>query len=371
MDKVVYVLGAGFSAPLGLPVMSNFLMKSKDMYFSDPNRYSKFQVVFKMIDEMSRAKNYYDANLFNIEEILSIFEMRELLGEEEAARSFIEYIIDVIEHYTPSIRSYEAEIGQGLLPGNWHGWLFGSSNLKPQREYGYFVASLLRLRFQRRMIPISSGGEVQEVTYEHLPDDDVAYSVITLNYDRVLESYAEYIGERYVVQPQVSAASFKRELPSEKADLGGGYLAKLHGSVDVGEIVPPTWNKVLGGGLLASWQLAFKLLAEANHIRIIGYSLPTADAYVKYLLKAAVIDTPHLKSLDVLCLDADGSVKSRYDAFIDFDRYRFVPASILDYLRLNLEKQVDNVQVNEPWLHLNQLEGTHQEFFDTYTYPRR
>jgi len=32
MDKVVYFLGAGFSAPLGLPVTSNFIVKSKDMY---------------------------------------------------------------------------------------------------------------------------------------------------------------------------------------------------------------------------------------------------------------------------------------------------------------------------------------------------
>jgi hypothetical protein len=32
VDRVVYLLGAGFSAPLGLPVMSNFLMKSKDLF---------------------------------------------------------------------------------------------------------------------------------------------------------------------------------------------------------------------------------------------------------------------------------------------------------------------------------------------------
>ncbi|WP_175406349.1 hypothetical protein [Bacillus sp. FJAT-27264] len=29
MEKVVYILGAGFSAPLGIPVMSNFIMKAK------------------------------------------------------------------------------------------------------------------------------------------------------------------------------------------------------------------------------------------------------------------------------------------------------------------------------------------------------
>jgi hypothetical protein len=31
VEKVVYLLGAGFSAPLGLPVMSNFLIKAKQV----------------------------------------------------------------------------------------------------------------------------------------------------------------------------------------------------------------------------------------------------------------------------------------------------------------------------------------------------
>lgn len=43
-EKVVYILGAGFSAPLGLPVMSNFLVKSKDLYFSDTEKYKRFNL---------------------------------------------------------------------------------------------------------------------------------------------------------------------------------------------------------------------------------------------------------------------------------------------------------------------------------------
>ena len=31
-ENVVYILGAGFSAQFGLPLMNNFLEKSKDMY---------------------------------------------------------------------------------------------------------------------------------------------------------------------------------------------------------------------------------------------------------------------------------------------------------------------------------------------------
>jgi len=46
-DHVVYILGAGFSAPLGLPVMANFLEISKDMFASDPETYRDFAKVFK------------------------------------------------------------------------------------------------------------------------------------------------------------------------------------------------------------------------------------------------------------------------------------------------------------------------------------
>ncbi|MDI6784013.1 MAG: hypothetical protein QME64_07980 [bacterium] len=64
MERVVYFLGAGFSAPLGLPVMSNFLMLSKDMFFKD-DKYKYFDEVFKTIKEMAVIKNYFDADLFN------------------------------------------------------------------------------------------------------------------------------------------------------------------------------------------------------------------------------------------------------------------------------------------------------------------
>lgn len=41
IQRVAYLLGAGFSAPLGLPVMSNFLAKAKDLYFEDQERYEQ------------------------------------------------------------------------------------------------------------------------------------------------------------------------------------------------------------------------------------------------------------------------------------------------------------------------------------------
>jgi NAD-dependent SIR2 family protein deacetylase len=58
MEQIVYFLGAGFSAPLGLPVMRTFLMRSKDMYAAEPERYRHFREVFECISELARIQSY-------------------------------------------------------------------------------------------------------------------------------------------------------------------------------------------------------------------------------------------------------------------------------------------------------------------------
>ena len=87
-ENVVYLLGAGFFYPLGLPVMGNFLEKSKDMYFEDKGGYQHFEEVFEKIREMHVSKTYYDTDLTNIEEILSILEMEQHLGDKSSKQSF-------------------------------------------------------------------------------------------------------------------------------------------------------------------------------------------------------------------------------------------------------------------------------------------
>ena len=356
-NKVVYLLGAGFSAPLGLPVMSNFLMKSKDMYFADNGRFGSFKEVFDTINDMAVSKNYYDADLFNIEEILSILEMQALVGSGKLKKDFVQYIISVIEHFTPDVRPR----GESL-PSNWHGFLFSGGPLQP--EYGYFVANPLGLQFERQ--PHAAGA----ASYVKLPRPTTSYSVVTLNYDLVLESYARYVERNHARKYANEEESLDFYLGPEMAQARPRSvpLAKLHGSVDTGAIVPPTWNKALNQDLSASWKLAFKLLSEANHIRVIGYSLPTADAYVKYLLKAAAIRAPHLKSIDVLCLDHTGEVHQRYERFVEFGRFRFVSDSVLNYLCLNYELHVpaytgSRVRDDDTVLEMNKLEAAHAQFF--------
>ena len=96
---------------------------------------------------------------------------------------------------------------------------------------------------------------------------------------------------------------------------------------------------------------------------MIGYSLPVADSYIKYLLRAAVVENPHLKSFDVLCLDPDQSVHRRYSDFVVFPNFRFMHASVEEYLQ-KLHDKMTSGRPNWPdQIGLNRLEEAHNEFF--------
>ena len=338
MDKIVYVFGAGFSAPLGLPVMNNFLIKSKDMYFENPQKYSYFKSIYDLIKEMSIAKSYYDTDLMNIEEIFSIIEMDGQLKGRKIRSQFVDYIKDVIEYHTPAIDEYS----EGL-PSNWHEFVFGRN--KVQSLFGFFVGSLAALSLCKTKTTYI-GCQGKPLDYAHYAKK-TEYSIITLNYDTVPENFIDYIKNSY------------------KGDDFHIKIAKLHGCIKLGNIVPPTWRKSVNKSIVPAWNSAFDLLVEANHIRFIGYSLPTADAYLKYLMKSAAIKSHHLKSIDVICYDPDGSVKQRYDDFVEFKYYRFKNAKTDDYLNHLFDNYKKRFQIGSDSITLDRLEESHNEFYLT------
>lgn len=343
MERIVYLIGAGFSAPLGIPVMSNFLMKSKDMYFSNPKKFEYFKSVFDTISKVSVVKNYYSADLFNIEEILSILEMQEYLDNGDA-EIFKKYISDVIQYYTPLIEKHPKKFKK-----NWREFFLGTNYLF--KTYGYFVSNILNLKI--------SQDEHGDLWYSSIPDPRYKYSIISLNYDLVFENIVRFLQDNYYKKSDIG---FKYNLDKE-FDYNSIYLAKIHGCVEQGNIIPPTWNKNTNQKLLSTWKLAKKLLEEANHIRILGYSLPISDSYIKFLLKAAILNSSHLKTIDVVTLDPDGAAKQRYCDFIKFNYFQFKNRDINEYLYMNEKLQKGSKKFNEGnEMELCYLEDAHKFF---------
>ncbi|EFV79292.1 hypothetical protein HMPREF1013_00208 [Bacillus sp. 2_A_57_CT2] len=345
MERVVYILGAGFSAPLGIPVMSNFILKAKDLYFKEPESFSHFKKIFDLLDNMSKIKNYFQSDLYNIEEVLSILEMNDYLNGENNSEKFKRFISDVITNFTPTVQGYKEN-----LPGNWYDFVFGTNNL--QRMYGYFVGNLLNARVKL---------DNRYLSWDNYDSPNTNYSVISFNYDRVLESYVDYMGNNGIISDDYGFSDGTNELSSSKS-----LLLKIHGCVEKKNIVPPTWNKYSNPDLLITWQSAWKALTNANHIRIIGYSLPLSDSYIKYFLKSSIYGSHHLKSIDVITLDNSSGqeTRKRYDEFIDFNYYRFKNANILDYLEFLYNNNKVNSFNSNAIINFNELENSHNLFMN-------
>lgn len=307
-DKIVYVLGAGFSAPLGLPVMSNFLMRSKDLFAEDSEHFAHFGGVFQEIGRMAQAKSYLNIDLFNIEQILSILDMEEYAGGAKHREAFIRFLADTVSAFTPSAQVPER------LPGNWWDHLFTDNH--EVRPYCTWLAGLFG-------VSIRATDATNVFAWAEAPDAGADFSIISLNYDMVLEKCLGLINSQ--VSPRGDLC-FRGTVEGE-----GLALAKLHGSVEGLTIVPPTWQKHAGQQVREAWELAVHLLTEANEIRILGFSFPETDGYMKYLLALGAMRAPHLKSIDTICLDPTGEVEQRYREFISFPDFRFLQQDLVGY----------------------------------------
>lgn len=362
MENVVYILGAGFSAPLGLPVMSNFLDTAHNLYSENKKKYEYFDRVFKSIkNKLAYVALFYNSNLDNIEEVLSILEMERRIGNltDKSVNEFIKFIEDVIQAYTPSIEGLKkfSRENQGLYRASkpTNAWGVESDFFKDsnQRMYGTFVLKLFNARMS-----VSGIGEMENMIRDKEKEytdfeincfrnisSSTSYSVITLNYDLVLENFATH----YSSISKMHAIKFSRARDDKSKS---PYLAKLHGSLGEENIIPPTWNKSLQEKIELEWKLAYKLLSSANHIRFLGYSLPDNDAYVKYLLKSSLIESENLKKIDVVCLDPTGEVSKRYDLFISIKKpkYRFVSADIRNYLGFSNNSEIDLETLHEQYI---------------------
>ena len=191
-EKVVYFLGAGFSQPRGLPVMSDFIDKSKELRRLNPEKYGYFADVLSQITDIAIAMKYFEADLYNIEEILSILEMSTQLETqpegESPSESFRKYIADVISAYTPKIEPLQ----QIESRPNWEEYIFGEESI--WKDYGQFVASLHNLT-----IGVYLKGGHPYLGLQRARNAETRYDVISLNYDCVLEEVCRFLNAHYQV----------------------------------------------------------------------------------------------------------------------------------------------------------------------------
>ena len=142
MERVVYILGAGFSAPIGIPTVANFIQKARDLYTQGPDKFSRFRQTLDDIHGLARVKNLFHTDTFDLEEVLSILQTEKDFGKTGGAQAFIELIKGVIEASTPTPPTENVRPIQASL-------FSLRSDISAWDSYIYFVASLFRLHFGR------------------------------------------------------------------------------------------------------------------------------------------------------------------------------------------------------------------------------
>ncbi len=98
------------------------------------------------------------------------------------------------------------------------------------------------------------------------------------------------------------------------------YFRKHSPSVSVDTapvIVPPSWNKADYHAALSDvWASAAKHLSEAEHIFIIGYSLPETDSFFRHLYALGSVGTAPIRRIAIFNPDESGVIDSRFKALL-------------------------------------------------------
>ena len=315
-DHNVYILGAGFSAEAGYPLIPNFMSKMRETAsIAAPENRKEIEYVLNFRLEASSASYRIKFDPENIEDLFSLAAASDN-STNTPNRNIIMAIADTLEYCnrtTPELKENFPGIPTPPLDG------FGVDNESGSifiNLYDFFIGFMTG---KWGTTPLRSN------------------SFITFNYDLVLEkAFMNWeIPFRYDGLLGTGAEPIfhttHRAFVSDRKQRDAVSLLKLHGSVNwaietispfkiyihqnyPGDLIrsnktgggdeillaPPIWDKGtarIGHPLSGVWEQAIKKLQTATRIVIIGYSLPMADSHFKYLMGAGLQKNISLKEI--------------------------------------------------------------------------
>jgi hypothetical protein len=324
----VYILGAGFSAEAGLPLVTSFLARMRDAvdWLDDNGREEERQAIGRVLEfrHRSSAAGYrINLDLDNIEHLFSLAAAISGSATAEDIRLAIAATLD-----------FTAQMGTQLIArlrvSEAEGWpctaIWRAAATRWGRSDGAFddVESSVYDYYAVLLSGLATGQATME-----------ANTVITFNYDLLLEESLCRLAVPFAYNlrgPDVEFDSTAK-VQDERAD--AFRILKLHGSLNWAEtgsgsvvvhgdyqrvrtaklrplLVPPTWHKSFNGALLRVWDAAVAALAAATRIILIGFSRPPNDLHFKYLLATGLQDNSSLRSITIVDPRA-GKLRSQYE----------------------------------------------------------
>jgi len=304
-DKNVYILGAGFSKEIGLPLQDDFLLAAREVFFKNPTIYAHFENVFRYQDELTKMKKFLNYPLLNLEHLFNLVEMDIFYSNLDAPRTvkndFQKMICDVLIEKTPNPFFHDPDGRLNLQQDIFKNYLsFASILIKDYRDHLSLHADTI-ISFNYDIIVEAAACIYNWKRYRNNSSGktgSIKFNTI-FGKDNILQNP---ISESFKTN-RTNAWFPEDKLFSESED--AVKLIKLHGSInwktvdnDIQEtfIVPPTWNKS-DIRIRRLWEKAYQELVDAQRIIIIGYSFPETDIYVKSLLALALNKNRQLQNI--------------------------------------------------------------------------
>jgi len=357
-DHNAYILGAGFSAEAGVPVVKDFLKKMRDAHpwLVDRGRKSEAQAIERVLEfRLKAASAAYRVriDLENIEELFSLATAQDPEMSDDirlAIAATIDYSCNIAQ---PQIdRIYITKNHKKPLPNHWE--LKGT-------EVGYEQKKEMECNAYDLFAGTMSGYLIKNW-------DSQQNTILTFNYDLIVEEALERLGVSYYYglknAKDDQANSTNESLP----------LYKMHGSVNwatesnknlpkvypnyrslleqdaIPEIIPPTWRKAVNEHIAKIWQNSVESLLTATRIIILGFSMPETDVHFKYLLASGLQQNISLREVIFVNIRKEQTEQRAHDLFgedqIALGNFQFRSDSIHKFF---IESPGARGQINREW----------------------
>ena len=332
MSNVVFILGAGASRQCGAPLMFDFLDVASNLLRSNAvqEKRAEFERVFAAIGALQAVHSKAQLDLNNIESIFTVLELGRIIQRvpglsaeqiPEAIAALKDLIVKTLE-VTMRFPTKDQYIG---VP-------------KPYEEFASLVTHLYKDAFPVQTASVISfnydiaadmamyrAGLGPDYVIERPPGHHVHVPLLKLHGS--LNWATEKASRKIRPLHLTSYFQHYRYNGHERHSMThvpiGSHLVEyfaLHASTEVDPepvIVPPSWNKADYHAALSDvWAAAAKHLSEAEHIYVIGYSLPETDSFFRHLYALGSVGTAPLRKIAVFNPDSTGSTDARFQALL-------------------------------------------------------
>lgn len=333
MADTIFILGAGASREAGAPLMNDFLDVAYKLWKRNATESYKddFDNVFGAISALTRVHSKSVLDIDNIEAVFAAFEMGRTLNTFPGKKP----------EEIPALISSLKRLIVFTLEKTLHFPVAGGRHIGAPPAY----ENLLKL--------------IHQLATEHRPR--LRSAIITFNYDMALDQSIHTLGQQldYCLGGTASPpdaipvmklhGSLNWTTSKETGEIYPWYLRKYFSThslngfhelkycmMPIGSqlkhineeakaelvtaepvIVPPTWNKSDAHlALTKVWSAAARELEMAENICIIGYSMPSTDAFFHYLYSLGTAGNALLKRIWVFNPDNTGIVKHRFESML-------------------------------------------------------